>query len=192
MLGLLMFVVVRGRCHTPDTVRPNGFTGHETDCKLRFIEAYGHGTNAYRATFKCTGDDDAPWIAHYWVGVDGGRLFQIETDATFGDVAPNHARHVGHSLAGKQQKRERRASHGPDQPPPLVGGDLLVRPRVPFDLTAKKCRERKSTSPQQVTGGWASRRSFPSCENFAAPATHARSFSYDNRPATSRAAVGFP
>jgi hypothetical protein len=53
----------------------------------------------------------------------------------------------------KQQKRERRACHGPDRPPPLVGGDLLVRPGVPFALRECLDAEAGIIAPPTVVYG---------------------------------------
>jgi hypothetical protein len=69
-------------------VQSIGFTGQygyrsegpRIGCKLLVASPYGHDSNAYRTTFKCSSNIDP--IQNYWIGTERGRLFMTrETDA---------------------------------------------------------------------------------------------------------------
>src|SRR6266567_1469241 len=71
----------RARCRQSDgwlNVRPEGFSAHETDCKLQ--SASPNRSGEYRTQFKCRGEGMI-WTAYYWIGLDARdprRLFLNE------------------------------------------------------------------------------------------------------------------
>lgn len=82
----------RARCRQSDgwlNVRPEGFSAHETDCKLRSASPNRRGK--YRTQFECRGEG-LVWTAYYWIGLDvrdPRYLFVNETDSTFTKTEPD-------------------------------------------------------------------------------------------------------